>query len=172
MTFQKGILFLGLGVEERTRGDLEAAKKHFEDGLIAFQSLGHRTFIVSLRSELGHVARTAGHLVEAQALYRDTIKDWQALGNRPAVANQLECFAFLAIAGEEPERALKLLGAAEVLREQTAAPMADYEQVEYAQALTQLRAMLPDAHFKAHWAMGRALTMAQAVEFALEVAHA
>lgn len=167
MTFQKGILFLGLGVEERTRGHLEAAKKHFEDGLTAFQSLGHRTFIVSLRSELGHVARTAGDLAEAEAIYRDTIKDWQALGNRPAVANQLECFAFLAIADEEPQRALKLLGAAEVLREQTGAPMADYEQVEYAQAVAQLRAMLPEAEFNAHWTVGRTLTLAQAVDAAL-----
>jgi hypothetical protein len=42
------------------------------------------------------------------------------------------------------------------------------EQVEYDQAVANLRDMLPATEFAALWAEGRALTMGQAVQLALE----
>ena len=68
-------------------------------------------------SELAHVLRREGRLDEAESEYRETIRGWQLSGNDGAVANQLECFGYLAIARGVPVRAAKLFGAAEVLRE-------------------------------------------------------
>jgi hypothetical protein len=84
------------------------------------------------------------------------------------VANQLECFAFLAIADEQLLRAAGLFGAAEALRELCQSPMTDEERVEYDQAVTKLRGLLTEAECKAAWALGRAMTMEQAVQFAVE----
>ena len=89
------------------------------------------------------------------------------MGNRPAIAHQLECFAFLAIADEEPQRAVKLFSAAEALREIAQSPMADYERIEYDQSMEQLRYMLTEAEFNALWAEGRATPMEQAIQLAL-----
>ena len=61
-------------------------------------------------------ARQLGNFEEALALYRETIPDWQEIGHRGAVAHQLECFAFIAKAQEQGERAVKLMSAAEALR--------------------------------------------------------
>ena len=72
-----------------------------------------------------------------------------------------------AIHDEEPQRAIKLFSAAEVLRERINSPMTDYERVEYNQSVPQLRAMLSEAEFNALWAEGRAMMMEQAIELAL-----
>ena len=90
------------------------------------------------------------------------------LGNRAAVANQLECFGFLAITDKETRRAANLFGAAEALREKCQSPMADYEQVEYDGWVAQVRQALAEAVCQAAWAEGRGMTMDQAVQLALE----
>jgi hypothetical protein len=118
-------------------------------------------------SEIGHVERHTGNLTKARLIYQETIKGWQELGNRSAIAHQLECFGFLAIADEEPQRAIKLFGAAEALREKIQSPMVDYERVEYDQSVAQLRTMLAETEFNDLWAEGRAMTMEQAIQLAL-----
>ena len=63
-----------------------------------------------MTSEIGHVTRRMGKIVEAKRIYDETLRKWQNTGNRGAIANQLEGFAFIAIAEEEPQKAAKLLG--------------------------------------------------------------
>ncbi|HEX9839067.1 MAG TPA: tetratricopeptide repeat protein, partial [Anaerolineales bacterium] len=166
-SFQVSMFLLGMGMDERIRGNYNAARKIFEDGLEIFRRLHSRNFILVMRSELGHVERQTGNLTQAKLIYKETIKGWQDLGNRSAVAHELECFGFLAITDEEPQRAVKLFGAAEALRERVQSPMTDYEQVEYNQSVTRLRAMLPEAEFNALWAEGRSMIMDEAIAYAL-----
>jgi hypothetical protein len=73
----------------------------------------------------------------------------------------------IAILEEEPQRAAKLFGAAEAIREATGHKPTDEEQVEEAKFMSRLRSMLSEAEFSALWAEGRALTMEQAIAFAL-----
>jgi len=94
--------------------------------------------------------------------------EWKRLGHRAAFANQLECFAFIAKIHEQPERAAKLFGAAEMIREVINIPMNSMEQVEYDREVEELRTGMNEAEFKKLWAEGRSMTMEQAVEFALK----
>jgi predicted ATPase/class 3 adenylate cyclase len=168
LSFQSAIFYLGMGMDERYRGNHQAARPYFEEGLKAFQKLRHKNFENVMRSELGHITRLSGDLTQAREIYQQTIKRWQDLGHRSAIANQLESFAFISIAEEEPQLAAKLFGAAEALREKIGSPMAKYEEGEYNQSVTQLRAMLQEAEFNALWAEGRSMTMEQAIQLALE----
>jgi hypothetical protein len=167
-SFQGSMFILGMGMDERMRGNYDTARNIFEEGLELFKRLRSKTFVMVMRSELGHLERHMGNLVQARLIYQDTLKGWQDLGNRSAVAHELECFGFLAIHDEEPHRAIKLFGAAEALRERIQAPMTDYERVEYDQKVAQLRSLLAPVEFRALWAAGRAMSMEQAIEFALE----
>ncbi|MEP6896396.1 MAG: hypothetical protein ABI986_12380, partial [Chloroflexota bacterium] len=162
-----GMLHLGMGFDESMRGNYETAKKIFEDGLAIFKGIHDAHFQMTCASEIGHIERRTGSLPQARKIYQETIKGWQKLGNRSAIANQLECFGFLAIADEEPQHAIKLFGAAETLREKVQSPMTDFEQVEYDQSIAQLRAMLPEAVFNALWREGLSMGMEQAIELAL-----
>ncbi len=166
-TFQEGLFLLSLGMYESAQGRYAVAKKLFEDGRKIFQNIGSVNYELILRSEIGHIERRTGNLTQTKLIYRETIKDWQVLGNRPAIAHQLECYGFLAIAGEEPQRAAKLLGAADALREMTQSPMTDEEQIEYDQQFGHLRSMLPDAEFNAIWAEGRSMTIDESIQLAI-----
>jgi len=167
-SFEVGLFYLGMGVDESRRGNYAKAKKIFEEGMALFKGIRYINIQLILASEIGHIERRTGNLTQARSIYRDTIKHWQNFGNRAAIAHQLECFGFLAIHDEEPQRAAKLIGAAEAVRERAQSPMAEYEQAEYSAAVAQLRSMLPEAEFHALWTAGRSMTMEQAIAFALE----
>ncbi len=168
LALQSGMFYLTMGFDERWQGNLELAKQHYENGLNIFRRLRNKNFEYVMRSELGHVARTEQDFMQAKEIYRQTILGWQELGARPAIAHQLECFAFIAMAEEEPQRAAKLFGAGEALREKVQSPMSDNERVEYDQSVVQLRSMLAETEFISLWAEGRAMTMEQAIQLALE----
>jgi predicted ATPase/class 3 adenylate cyclase len=167
VSYQVGMFFMGMGMDESARGNYQAAKNFFEDSLDAFRRIRNTIFQLVVRSEFGHVARHMGDLTQAKSIYRETLQGWQNFGNRAAIAHQLECFGLLAIADEEPQRAIKLFGAAEALREKIQSPMTDHERVEYDQAVSQLRLMLAEAEFNTLWTDGRATPMEQAIQLAL-----
>jgi hypothetical protein len=102
------------------------------------------------------------------AMYRDTIGGWVHLGQRGAIANQIENVAYLAIEDGRPERAARLLGAAEWIREDANAAMALDEGPEHAELLSRLNGMSDRDALAAAWQAGRALSQADAVALALE----
>ncbi len=132
ISIQSGFLNMGLGIGARSQGHFERAQRHFEEGLRIFKYIGHKGMIASLTSEIAHTQRAMGNYTEAKKTYRETIKIFQDYGNRPSVAHQLECFAMIAIIGEEPQRAAKLFGAADGIREITGHQPTDEEQAEEA----------------------------------------
>jgi hypothetical protein len=162
------MFFLGMGLDESNRGNYGTAKQHFEDGLNIFRLVRNKNFQIVMTSELGHIARHTGDINQARKIYQETLKGWQDLGNRSAIAHQLECFAYIAIAEGEPQRAVRLFGAAEALRKEVGSEMTDYEQIEYDKAVAQLRPLLNGPDFNSLWAEGRALTIEQAIKFALD----
>jgi hypothetical protein len=166
LSYMTGVAFLSIGSEIRAAHP-ESAREYYEEALKIFRHLRHKGFEPIMLSELGHVARTTGKTAEAKELYRQSLRHFHDQGNRPAIAHELECFAFLAIADEEPQRAAHLLGAAEALRERIKASMQYMEHVEYDDALVRLRSMLTEAELDSLWTEGRAFSMEQAIKFAL-----
>ncbi|HXQ33447.1 MAG TPA: hypothetical protein VN843_05445, partial [Anaerolineales bacterium] len=158
----------GLGFFAKTTGDYDQARSRFKTCLPVFLEFGDKHRINMIRSELAHIEREQGQFNQAMPKYRETILEWQRLGHRAAIANQLECFAFIAKAQEQPERAAKLFGAAEALREKINIAMTPQERNEYDLEIADLRANMDEKVFASHLAEGRSLTMEQAVDFALE----
>lgn len=168
VSFHSGFLHLGMGIGARAQGHFERAQRHFEEGLRIFSQMGHKGMVVGMNSEIAHTKRAMGNYAEAKQTYREAIKAYQDTGNRPAVAHQLECFAMIAVVDEEPQRAAKLFGAADAIREVTGHKPTDEEQAEEAQFISRLRAMITETEFNALWAAGKSMTMEQAIQLALE----
>ena len=159
--------FMGLGLNARFEGRLAEARDYFQRALSIGQRFKTRTFEAALQSELAHVARQEGDLQRAKTEYRRLILTWKDLGQLSAVANMLECFAFIARLQGEPERAARLLGAADALRETIHVPMTDQEHVEYDATVAALRSELAGDAFAHAWAQGRAMDMEQAISYAV-----
>ena len=90
------------------------------------------------------------------------------MGQVGAVAHRLECFGFLAMAGDQNQRALKFFASADALREKVSSPMTSEEQIYFDEQINVLHQKLDSHQFDQIWTTGRALTMAQALAFALE----
>ena len=101
-------------------------------------------------------------------MYMETIKEWQRIGHRAAVAHQLECLAAIAKINEDGPRAARLFGVAEALRDRINIPMTAQERREYDRNIEELRSGMDEEVFGSNWAEGRAMSMDQAIRFALE----
>jgi predicted ATPase/class 3 adenylate cyclase len=162
---------LSAGMMAKYRGDFAEARKQFTAMEPLFRDLGDLHRINMARSELAHIERYEGHYQQAEAMYRETIGEWQRIGHRAAVAHQLECLAAIAQHREDGERAARLYGAAEALREKIIIPMTAREQQEYDRQVADLRAGMDHERFESAWQSGRLLSMDQAVRLASESTH-
>ena len=144
-------------------GRMDEAVERFGRASSRFTEIGDERLALATRSDLGHALRRAGRLPEAEAIYRETIGGWVHLGHRGAVANQLENVAFASVEDGRLERASRLLGAAEALREAAASPPAWDEGPELEAYAARVREGLAAETFATEWAAGRALSLADAV---------
>ena len=167
LSYQSGFMNMGMGMGARAQGGFDLAMRYFDESLRVFKQIGHKGMTAILTSEIAHTQRAQGNYTEAKKTYHETIKVLQDYGNRPAVAHQLECFAMIAVAEDEPQRAAKLFGAAEAIREVTGHKPTDEEQAEEAVFMSRLRSMLSEAEFNALWAQGKSMRMEQAIQLAL-----
>jgi predicted ATPase len=149
------------------RGDVPEARKRADRMLDLHKDMGDRLSITGHQSEMAHIWRQLGNYKEALVLYRETLPEWQKIGHRGAVAHQLECFAFIAKAQEQGERAVKLMSAAEALRAASNSLRTPKERIEYEREVAGLRAGMDEKVFKLLWEEGQSMNMEQAIDFAL-----
>jgi hypothetical protein len=79
----------------------------------------------------------------------------------------LEGLAALAVALAQPERAARLFGAAEALREAMGTPLPPAERGAHDRSVAAVRATMGDAAFAVAWAAGRVMSLEEAVALAL-----
>jgi predicted ATPase/class 3 adenylate cyclase/DNA-binding CsgD family transcriptional regulator len=157
-----------LGYYAYFEGDISATRRYYEQGVELAHRTKNKTYEAILMSNLAHLARQVGDLDEARVTYRQTITWWKDLGHPGAVARELECFGFIAYAEAQPERAARLLAAAEALRESCGDPMDDSEKREYNAHVSALSRLLDAATFDLNWQAGRAMNIDQAISFGVE----
>ncbi len=150
-------------------GKLAQAEQVYRRADEQFREIDEPTQSIITRSELAHALRGQRKWQEARSYYRETIQYFLDMGHEPAVANQLECFAYIAIGLEEPEQAARLLGASQSIRERTENPIAlPWEKQEYESALTALKDMIGQKTRDEEIATGRGLKIEDAVGYAIE----
>ncbi|MFN2192739.1 MAG: hypothetical protein ACK2UG_10395, partial [Candidatus Promineifilaceae bacterium] len=78
-----------------------------------------------------------------------------------------ECFAFIATAEAQPDRAARLFGSAEALRETLDDKMMPEEKKEYDYHVAALQQMMDPKALQEAWQAGRKMDLDTAVAFAL-----
>jgi serine/threonine-protein kinase PknK len=114
-------------------------------------------------NELGVVAHRRGDLGRAEALLEESLGVHHDLGDRWRIASVLEALAGTACAQGEFERAARLFGAAEALREAIGTPVPLCERPDRDRNVAAASTRLDDAV----WAEGRAMSVGEAVGYAL-----
>jgi predicted ATPase/class 3 adenylate cyclase len=151
--------------------DYDKARTLFGKAVNGYRETGASFNVILVKSALAHMERESGNYEIALEIYRETIVAFRNIGQTGAVAHQLECFGFIAIAWGQSERALQLFAAADALREKGGAPMMPDEQIYFDEQLKALRDRLDKSQVAIIWSKGCALTMEQAIELALEIIY-
>jgi DNA-binding CsgD family transcriptional regulator len=114
--------------------------------------------IRSLR-DLGDLHRDRGDFASSLASYRECVELLGEHGDFRALVEALEGTALVAAAWQQPERAARLLGAAEALREQTGVGfIVPADQAAHERALALIRASIGESDLQRNWVAGRRLT--------------
>jgi predicted ATPase/DNA-binding CsgD family transcriptional regulator len=164
-----GAMLTQLGMIPFVRGDHERAVRCFEEGLALSREVGDRLISHMAVYRLALSSRIGGDQKRASQLYAEGLELAVEAGDKADAAHCMEGLAGLIAERGESERAARLLGASEALLETTGAShYADaQERVLYKRSVEALRSGLGETALEAARAEGRAMTLEEAIEYAL-----
>jgi predicted ATPase/class 3 adenylate cyclase/Tfp pilus assembly protein PilF len=158
---------MNLGWLDYLQGDYGAARGRHEESLAISRRVGGRLRVAQSLINLANLARERGEYATARAMYQESLTILTELDNRLDLAEALEGVAALAAVQTEPARAVRLGGAAAALRERIHAPLDPIGQARLDSSLAPARQAQGADGGAAAWAEGRAMTLEQAVAYAL-----
>ena len=159
----EGRAHANLGVVAHGRGDFVVARARHERALRVCRDSGYDLGGVRSLRDLGDVARDQGDYAGSVARYRDTLGLVGERGDLRVVADALLGVAVAAAARGQPERAGRLLGAEEALRERFGGGVYATDRPAYDRALTAARVALGEQRLRAAWSAGRELSLQSAI---------
>ena len=163
-----GSLLHQLGSLALTSGDYERARQLLQESASLEREQSDRYALARVLGDLGLATTRRGEREEAFALLRESIGLFQELGNAVGIGQSLQHLAELAAMGGHSQRAARLLGAADAVYGTTdiAGSIATTSSLENAEA--RVRAELGDEGFMAARAEGQAMSLNQAITYALD----
>ncbi len=148
--------------------DFVAARSLYQESLGIFRELRDKRSIAVSAVNLGIVASHQGDYPAARSLLEESLSIQLESADKGSICHELDAFGILAAAQRQAERAARLLGAAEALREAIDAPLPPSERASHDSDIAGVRAALGEEAFATAWAQGRAMTLEQAIEYALK----
>jgi non-specific serine/threonine protein kinase len=161
--------FAHLGILAFVQRDYGGAEATFEQGLSAARAIGHKAVVALASRGLAYVVLQRGQVERAAALCREALLINRERRDSVGLAACLAACAALAVARGQPERAARLYGsaAARLVGNVDGRHRYPHDQAEQERHTDILRSQLDEATFNAAWEAGRALTLEQAIEYAL-----
>lgn len=153
----------------RLDGDPATAGALLEEALAIATELDDRHCAVAALLHLARLARDEGDPARADALYRQAMPVTGAGDDVPptgSTATWLEGLATIAVDDGRPERAARLLGAADALRQAIGAPLPAHEAADRNDTIAGCSTVLGESAFRAAFEAGAGLPLAEAVRLA------
>jgi tetratricopeptide (TPR) repeat protein len=149
-------------------GDLESAAAFFEEALQVARELEGRYLIAHLLSNLGDVARAQGSEGHARMLYAEGLVEARELGLQREFASMLNGVAAMAAAKGAVVSATTLYAIVAGLRRTGGYRMPRKDETRFDVDVDEARCALGREAFAAAWADGEAMSLDQALSFALD----
>jgi DNA-binding NarL/FixJ family response regulator len=157
---------LGLADLARLTGDPGGARRRYAEALAILREVNARPEIARCLAGLGRIALDQGELTLARQHLTESIELGRSMGSRIGMVRGLEAIAALAVAEQQPDRAVRLAAAATALREAAHLPARSGARSE--RLLAAARSLGQEAIGRL-WAEGSVLEASAAVELALEI---
>jgi non-specific serine/threonine protein kinase len=156
-----------LGLWALYAGDDAQAQRWLAEVLTHDSRSGDKDGTAATKRILGYALVNLGQCAEAAGMIRESLVVSRAMGDRQAVAAGVAAFAALALGRGDPRRAARLLGASEAITAAIHMPLIYWDVDQVRRNVAVLRARLDEATLNVEWAAGRAMTIDDAVEYAL-----
>jgi tetratricopeptide (TPR) repeat protein len=157
-----------LGLLARQQADHARAQSLLAEAFAIYRAHGHPRYMGATLLNLGLVAEDLGDYPRAQSLYEQSAPLMRQVNDRWHLAFLLEAFASLCVARGRFRRGALLSGAATTLREQIGSTVPPSMQPRVDRTLELARDGLSDDAFAQAWAAGQAMTLDEAIAYALE----
>jgi predicted ATPase len=156
-----------LGVVSHGEGDLETAIEYYDQALTYFGEAGDKQAMARILMNLGEAKMEQGLYPAAKGFIRGSLVLCQEVDSHWDIADLLELMASTIGATGLAEDGAKLFGAAAALRDLLGTPLPPSEVAAYADRVSTVKARMKEEEFETAWKEGRAMSVDQAVAFAL-----
>ncbi|HEY8744520.1 MAG TPA: hypothetical protein VIU62_15600 [Chloroflexota bacterium] len=153
-------------MEAWARGDYGRALTLLQEGLTLYREVGDRRGIARLPGNQSFVALHWQDYARAAALCRESLELQLEAGDSWAIGRYLPVLAGVAFAQGQPERAVRLFGAAAALRERLGALLPPIVRSGHERAIAALCTALGERAFAAVWIEGQAMAPQAIIEHA------
>ncbi len=159
---------VSLGVAAQAREDYALSQSCLEESVTIFRDMGDNWGIALPLRNLGALAIRQGDYDRAVARLKESLVALRELREKWFISRSLETLAEAFALGGDGLRAARLFGAAETLRETIGASVLAFYRADYERGLAALRVRLDEETLAAEWAKGRAMTLEEALEYAMD----
>jgi predicted ATPase/transcriptional regulator with XRE-family HTH domain len=168
--FRQGITFalMLLGDLYRYQGDYDQAEQFYKKSLAISREHSLNDGQANAFFSLGYVALHRTDYLLAKRYFKDAYIIGRTIQEKGAAIDCLSMFAAISAGMNQFERSARLYGASQALMEVSNFPDMSYDRVEANNLIQIAHEQLGDASFKALATEGRAMTLEEALAFALE----
>ena len=156
-----------LGLVAYDRGEYERAIHLHEESCSIHAALGTRLGSGIGRYDLGNALYGVCEHGRAGEAYQEALRLLLGAGDKALIAFCLEGLGRVALAEGQPERAIRLWGAADKLRSAIQAPLPPPDRPLHERTAAHARGALGESAFQAAWEAGQRMTLEEAVRDAL-----
>ncbi len=152
------------------RGDYEASRNHYEASLKLSRQLGHRRGVAVALANIAQIETAQGNYAAAQDGFAESLRLFQEIGDQVNMATCLMGLGCVATAANIPigwTQAARLFGFGHHLLRQINGKLQPADQLQVDRYIALCRQQLGDTAFKTARAEGEALSLEQAVMYAL-----
>ncbi|HJP64908.1 MAG TPA: tetratricopeptide repeat protein, partial [Actinomycetota bacterium] len=155
----------GLSIAHRLADDLPGARAAADEGFQIAESIGDWFGMLGLRYAIGRSAAETGDLETATQQFLHTLGEAQQMGDRTGMALSLDNLVFLENAKGQAERAMRLAGFSQALKDQVGGE-APPELLLLMDPWETAGQVLSQEEMQAAWEAGRAMSPDEALAYA------
>jgi len=158
-----------LGNVARSEQQLDEARSFYEEGVVVQARSGEKDKYLTahLITGLGTVAQAQGKLAEARGHLAEGLSLRREIRDKRGIARSLEAVAGFAVASDDPQRAARLFGAAERVRDEIGSIVQAADRDRYDRDLEATRTALDETAFRQLWSEGAAMSIEESTQYAL-----
>ena len=157
-----------LGDVARDQGDDRRARELYERALARARGRDDKHAISYVLRGLAYLVRAQNDSRQAEMLFKESLALVWELKDQRCACLSIGGLARATVGQDRDARAARLFGVAEALGQLVGTRVPPAERMGYEQDLAAVRGVLSDESFAGAWAEGRAMSIEQAIAYALD----